>query len=326
MWPNIENFYAEAHKDDHDHRLFDTRHFATGTLDCDSGRTLRPCPGGTRMTPFVIAIVLCAALMHATWNALLKGAQDRAVSLGLLSLGHVIPAAIVAAWLPLPPPEAWIYIAASTVIHWAYYYLLNLSYRLGDLSVVYPMARGAAPLMVAIGAQFWIGERLPLLAWIGIFAISCGIFLLARPSRHGGTALPGLAAGFATALTVAAYSIVDGIGVRLGDAALSYICWLFIAEAFVAAWLLGTRRDRLRALPARVLALGLLGGLISGAAYALALYAKTLAPIGMVSALRETSVIFAALIGVYWFGEGPRGIRIASAAVVASGIMMMALS
>jgi len=278
------------------------------------------------VTPFVLAIVLSAALMHATWNALLKGAQDRAISLGLLSLGHVVPAAIAAMWLPLPPPEAWIYIAASTVIHWAYYYLLNLSYRLGDLSVVYPMARGAAPLLVALGAQFWIGETLPALAWAGIFAISCGIFLLARPSRHGPMPLPGLAAGFATALTVAAYSIVDGIGVRLEDAALSYISWLFIAEVIVAAWLLGTRRDRLRALPPRVLALGFLGGLISGAAYALALYAKTLAPIGMVSALRETSVIFAALIGVYWFGEGPRGIRVASAAIVASGIMLMVLA
>ena len=278
------------------------------------------------MTPGVLAIILSAAILHATWNALLKGAQDRAISLGLLSLGHVVPAAILAIWLPLPPLSALPYIIASTVIHWGYYYLLHLSYRLGDLSVVYPMARGAAPLLVAVGAQFWVGEKLPPFAWFGIFAISCGIFLLARPSKTAAAPLPGLMAGFATALTVAAYSIVDGIGVRLEGAALSYICWLFIAEIFVATYLLGTRAQRLRALPVRVLLLGFTGGLISGLAYALALYAKTLAPIGIVSALRETSVIFAAMIGVYWFGEGPRGIRVLAAGVVAIGIMLIALA
>jgi len=288
------------------------------TLSCHSTRK-------TEVTAPVLAIVLSAAFLHSLWNALVKGSADRAVILGLISLGHVVPAVILAFWLPLPPPEAWPYLIASTVIHWGYYYLLNLAYRLGDLSVVYPMARGAAPLLVALGAQVWANEHLSVWAWAGICTISAGIFLLARPSRFGAPPpLPGLLAGLATALSVAAYSIVDGIGVRIGDATLSYICWLFILEITVAGYLLFTRRARVAALTRKTLLLGFCGGLTSGGAYALALYAKTLAPIGMVSALRETSVIFAALIGVFWFGEGPRGPRITSALIVAAGIAIIA--
>jgi len=274
----------------------------------------------------VVAIVLCAALMHALWNALIKGAGDRTVMLGLIALGHVIPGFALALNLPAPDPSSWKFIALSTVIHWGYYYLLNLAYRSGDLSVVYPIARGAAPLLVAVGAWAAIGEVLPLLAWIGIGAISGGIFLLVRPSRLGHAHKGSILAALGTALTVAAYSVTDGIGVRASQEALSYVAWLFTAEIFVAAFVLGTRHRRLRAMAGRTVLIGLAGGVISGGAYALALYAKTIAPIGMVSAMRETSVIFAALFGVIWFGEGPKGQRLVAAAVVTAGIILIGLA
>lgn len=278
------------------------------------------------MSAGVIAIVLCSALMHALWNALIKSAGDRTVMLGLIALGHVIPGFALALNLPAQDPASWFFIALSTVIHWGYYYLLNLAYRSGDLSVVYPIARGAAPLLVALGAWVAIGEGLPPLAWVGIGAISAGIFVLVRPSWLGHAHRGSILASFGTALTVAAYTIADGIGVRASQEALAYVAWLFTAEIFVAAFILGTRYKRLRAMSGRTVIIGLAGGVISGAAYALALYAKTIAPIGMVSAMRETSVIFAALFGVICFGEGPKLQRLIAAAIVCSGVVLIVLA
>ena len=278
------------------------------------------------MTAGVIAIVLCAALMHALWNALVKGAGDRTVMLGLIALGHVIPGVALALHLPPPAPESWKWIVASTVIHWGYYWLLNIAYRTGDLSVAYPIARGAAPLVIALTAWAALGQGLTPLAWAGIVGISAGIFLLARPGPGQPVHRAGLIAAFGTALTVAAYSVADGIGVRASGQPLSYIAWLFAAEVIVAGFVLTTRGARLRAMGGRVIVIGIAGGVISGAAYALALYAKTLAPLGLVSALRETSVIFAALIGVLWFGEGPRRKRLIAAAVVTAGVVLIALT
>lgn len=274
------------------------------------------------MTVAVTGLVLLAALMHAGWNALVKGAADRTVTLGLIALGHVVPAVIVAGFVPPPALAALPYIVASTVIHWGYYVFLNYSYRHGDLSFAYPVARGLAPVLIALGALGLAGEALPALAWIGIGIVSVGILSLASfraASRH--------ATGFAvaTSLTIAAYSVADGIGIRVSGSPLGYVAWLFVAEIFVAAFVLIGWRKRVRATPLRSIALGFLGGVISGGAYALVLYAKTLAPLGVVSALRETSVIFAALIGILVFGERPAGRRLVAAGVVAAGIVVLGL-
>ena len=273
------------------------------------------------MSPDIAAIVLLAALMHATWNAMVKGASDKALMLGLIALGHVVPGVALALILPLPDPAAFGFIIASTIIHWAYYALLNTAYRIGDLSVIYPVARGLAPVLIALGAQVWANETLPPLAWAGIVTVSVGIMLLA--AGRGQVAPAGLIAAFGTALMVAAYSVVDGIGVRLSGHALAYIAWLFAAEVFVVAFVAMRFRARVMAASPRTLALGFAGGLISAAAYGLVLYAKTMAPLGLVSALRETSVIFAALMGIVLFGEGPRRKRLIAAAVVAGGIALM---
>ena len=161
------------------------------------------------------------------------------------------------------------------------------------------------------------------MAWIAIALVSSGIFLLAAV-RHGDPRAIG--AALVTSSMIACYSVVDGIGIRVSGSPLGYIAWLFIAEIFVVAYVALTRWPRMRATAANTLAIGIAGGILSGLAYALVLYAKTLAPLGIVSALRETSVIFAALFGIIWFGERPVGRRLTAAAVVAAGIILLSLA
>lgn len=269
-------------------------------------------------------MVLCAALLHALWNAVMKGAGDRVLTTGLLSVGQGAFGITLLMFSARIAPAAVPWIIASSVIHWGYVYLLNVAYRLGDLSLIYPICRGLAPLLVALGAQVWVGEVLPLYAWLGIGAISIGISVLSYPVLRGALPVGGVLAAVGVALTVASYSLVDGIGVRLSGNPVSYVGWVFIGNLTVALYVFPGRMARLRALSTRTIALGLMGGVISGCGYGLVLYAKTLAPLGLVSALRETSVIFAAMIGVLWFGEGPRARRILSATIVAGGIVLIA--
>ena len=275
------------------------------------------------MTLPVLGIVLTAALLHALWNALVKASGDRAVTLGLIALGHCVPAILLLPFVDIPAFAALPYIVASTVIHWAYYYYLNISYRFGDLSLIYPIARGCAPVMVALGAMIWADESLGFWAWVGILTVSAGIMILATV-RHADKR--GIGAALLTSAIIAAYSVVDGIGIRVSGAPIGYVVWLFAAELCVAAFVLVSRFDRAKAIASKALCLGIAGGVISGLAYGLALYAKTLAPIGIVSAVRETSVIFAALIGVIWMGEGPATRRLIAASVVAAGVTVLALT
>ena len=275
------------------------------------------------MTATVLAIVLLAALLHALWNALVKVSGDRAITLGLVALGHCLPALALLPFVPMPVAAAFPFIIASTIIHWAYYYFLNISYRFGDLSLIYPIARGTAPVMVALGATIWADEHLSFWAWIGILTVSAGIMILAAV-RHADKR--GIGTALMNSTIIATYSVVDGIGIRLSGAPVGYVVWLFAAEVLVAVFVLGFGLNRLRNIGTKALALGLTGGVISGLAYGLALFAKTLAPIGIVSAVRETSVIFAALIGVVWLREGPARRRLIAATVVAGGVMILALS
>lgn len=276
------------------------------------------------MNSGIVLLVLFAALLHALWNSIVKGANDKAAVLGLIALGHVVPGIVMVAVAEAPVAAAIPYIIASTVIHWGYYALLNIAYKVGDLSIVYPIARGLAPVLIAIGAHFWVGEVLPNAAWLGILIISGGILTLTYGISHSSIPMMGIVAAFGTAITVALYSIVDGVGVRLSGSIMGYVGWLFIAEIFVVAFVFGKFWDRVRVIPKQTIWLGILGGIVSGSAYALVLYAKTLAPLGIVSALRETSVIFAALIGVLWFSEGPRGKRVVAAVIVALGVVFIA--
>jgi len=272
------------------------------------------------------AIVLSAALLHALWNALVKATADRLAVLGLISAGHVVLGVVLVVQSPLPALASWAYIVASTVIHFAYYFLLYHSYRLGDLSHVYPIARGMAPVLVALGAQWLAGETLPPMAWLGVLVVSGGIFMLAGNVFSGRAPPLVVITAMATGAMIAAYSLVDGLGVRLAGTETGYIGWLFIAEIFVAVFVLRRVGRGIFTLSRKTIIMGLLGGLISAIAYGLVIYAKSFTPLGMVSTLRETSVVFAAIIGLLWLGERPWPRRLLASLVVAAGVVLLALA
>lgn len=255
---------------------------------------------------------------------MVKGAGDRTVAMGLVNFGHgLLGLAMVLIWMP-PASESWPFIAASTIIHFFYYAFLLLAYRNGDLSQVYPIARGSAPLLVALGGFFFAGETMGPNGVAGVLLVSAGIAFLyfVRGARTADPATIG--AAFLTGFTIAAYSVVDGIGVRASGSALGYIGWLFLLEWIAGFALIWIRRAHLRAISLRSIAIGLGGGFVSAIAYGLAIYAKTLTQLGAVSAIRESSVIIAALIGAVWFKERPWKMRLAAACVVAAGVILIA--
>lgn len=275
---------------------------------------------------FVIGLVLSAAFLHAVWNAIVKGSSDRLLALAMVNLGHILVGVVLVALYAPPAREAWSFIIASTVIHFFYYGFLLMAYRLGDFSQVYPIARGVAPVLVALGAWVFAGEVLPPVAWIAIVIISIAIAAQAFARRRVDINIGALAAALLTGFTIAAYSVADGLGVRASGSALGYIGWLFVLEGFSIVALFWLGRARVRSLPVRSWLIGISGGLLSSLAYGLAIYAKSLTTLGSVSAIRETSVVMAALIGIIWFGERPWKLRIASAMIVVAGIILLAFA
>ncbi len=254
---------------------------------------------------------------------MMKASADRLVVLGLLSTGHVVFGVVLALQSPLPDVASWGYIAASTVIHFAYYFLLYHSYRLGDLSHVYPIARGMSPVLVALGAQVFAGESLPVLAWLGILVASGGIFMLAGNLFKRQLPPIMVLTAMATGTIIAMYSVVDGMGVRAAGTPRGYIGWLFVMEGIAAGFIFLRLGRRMWYIRRNTLVLGISGGVISALAYGLVIYANSLAPLGMVSTLRETSVIFAALIGVVILHERPWKRRVVASVVVAVGVMLL---
>ena len=278
------------------------------------------------MTSTAFVLVLLAALLHAGWNALVKASGDRGFTLALIAGGHLVLGAVLAWYAPLPGWQAVPYLAGSTVIHWAYYWAIFHGYRLGDLSLVYPLARGSAPLLVALGTLAVLGEQVNGWGWTGIAAISGGVLLLAAGSLRRGVDPRAVMVGMALGFIIAAYSVVDGTGARLSETSLAYIAWLFVCEGIFAVWLLWRRRRDLGQIAARTWMVGLGGGVASALAYGLAIHAMTIAPMALVSALRETSVVIAALIGTLLFAERPVLPRLLAACVVLAGIVAIALA
>lgn len=278
------------------------------------------------MTAFALSIVLFSALLHAGWNAMLKAVDDRAGVLGAVSLAHALAGVVLISVSPVPAMASWPSIIVSTVVHYAYYLLLFRAYRHGDLSQVYPISRGLAPAIVAVSAWILIDEALAPLAVAGLIAITAGICLLAL--QRGAAAAPRSTIGFAVllGLCIGVYSTADGIGIRQAGTATGYMGWLFLCEAPVPLVIALQRRRNRGRFAARTLVYGLLGGVAAVTAYGLVLYVKTIAPLGAVSAVRESSVIIAALIGVFFFGERPWRGRIVAAVIVALGVVALSLA
>ena len=272
---------------------------------------------------FVVTLVLGAAFLHALWNALVKGASDRVLMLGLVVFGHAIFGAVLAAAFPLPERASWPFLVVSTAIHYLYWAFLLLSYRYADLSAAYPIARGVSPVLVALGGLLFAGDALPAAGWAGILLVSGGIGMLLAGRGHSAIRAAGVYAALLTGLTIGAYTVVDGIGVRVSGSPFGYIGWLFLLEGLSIFFFVFIRRGRLKAMGPGLILAGTAGGIISGIAYGAALYAATLTNLATVSAIRETSVIMAALIGVVWFGERPWRIRVLAAVVVAAGVAVL---
>ncbi|GIK97450.1 MAG: membrane protein [Alphaproteobacteria bacterium] len=286
---------------------------------------------------FVIALVLMAAVMHASWNALVKSGRDKTAMLVLVITASSIPAMAMLPFVPPPDPAAWPYLAASTAIHFVYYLTLVSAYRHGDLSQAYPIARGSSPVIVAVGAWLLAGETQGLLQILGIAIASAGIISLAGSVgvRNGKLAWNGsgrdgegksIAFAFATSVAIAFYTLMDGLGVRSTADPMSYILWLLALEGplMVAAglWL---RRGRLVESYRPVIGKGIVGGLVAGLGYGIVIWAMNHVPMAHVSMLRETSVILAAAIGALFLGEPFGARRIAAAALVAAGNALLHL-
>ncbi len=279
------------------------------------------------MSEFAVALVLSAAVLHATWNAIVKGTRARALVLAAVAGTHGTVGLILLLWSETPLPASWPYIVASGVTHYGYYYFLSLAYKWGDLSRVYPISRGIAPLLVSLGALIFAGEQLASLGWGGVALVSAGICLLAFFSKGPSVPDPrSTLAAVATGLIIATYSVVDGIGVRLSGSPLGYMGWLFFSEFLVSLFVFVRLRPKMTPEVRATLRVGYLGGLCAVAAYGLVIYANTLAPLGMVSALRESSVIIAALFGVVIFRERPWISRLAAAVTVGAGVLVLMLT
>lgn len=274
-------------------------------------------------TQFAIFLALMAAFMHAGWNAMVKGGADKAIMLGTVMFGHLLIGLVMIMFYNLPLTAAWPYLAGSTIVHCFYCYFLFLAYRLGDLSQVYPIARGLAPVLVALGGYYFASEYLHPMGWAAVLLVSFGIFLLSFSTEKGRRDKKAIAAAIATGISIASYSILDGLGARKSGDTLGYIGYLFVFEGLIAFGFFYYRRKILTQVTAKTYLIGLVGGVVSAAAYGLVIYAKTLAPLGVVSTVREVSVIIASLIGVLIFKERPWKLRIAAAFVVLLGVFLL---
>jgi drug/metabolite transporter (DMT)-like permease len=276
------------------------------------------------LTLGVTAAVLAAALAHATWNAMLKSSGDV-----LLDMTLVVFLAGLATlpFLPLvaaPGRAVWPYIAASMALHILYYIALVGAYRAGDLSHGYPLMRGIAPLLTSLCAVWWLGEAPRPLVWVGIVLICGGVLSLGLAGFHWGTSRVSTLWALANAVIIAAYTLVDAAGVRAAGRPETYVVWLFVLDAlpFPLVVLL-LKRQQLVLYARKFWLRGLVGGALSAAAYGVVLWAMTRAPVAAVAALRETSVIFAALIGVWLLKEGHIARRLVGAATVAAGVIAL---
>lgn len=272
----------------------------------------------------VFAAVLAAALVHAGWNVLVKGAADKLAMTVSVALGAAIVSASILPFLPLPAPESWPFLGASVLLQTVYYLLIARAYRIADMSLAYPLMRGAAPLVVALSGAMVFGETLRNGQWMAIGLISAGIGALALGAFRQPLGAAGGITALCNAMVIAAYTLVDASGVRLSGAPVAYALLLAVLTGVVTLAVVFAGRVRPR-LDGRTLGLGLVGGAATTLSYGVALWAMTRAPVAPVAALRETSIIFALVLSRLAFGEKVGGRRIAAALLVMAGVAALRL-
>ncbi len=277
------------------------------------------------MEPYVFIVVLIAAAFHAGWNAVVKVGLDRFLSVTLIFLCAGFVSLCAAPFVPFPTAVAWPWLIASTILHTGYKLFLIRAYDAGDMGQVYPLARGSAPLLVSVVMMLAFGEVLTPVAMVGIMVLLAGVCLM---SVRGGSEVASLdrtAVTYAlgTSVFIASYTITDGLGARVNITAHSYAVWLFLLDAIMMLVILLAVRGRAGLVAMRPYwKQGIAGGCMSLAAYWIILWAMTVAPIAMVAALRESSVLFAALISVIILREPLTRWRTAAAILIVAGLII----
>ncbi|MBP1740428.1 MAG: hypothetical protein H6Q48_2721 [Deltaproteobacteria bacterium] len=277
------------------------------------------------MSFHVMLIVLFAALLHAAWNAFIKSGDNKLVETTLLVTGGGAVAGAILPFVPAPDQASWPFLAASVAIHCAYFSLVALAYRTGQLSFAYPIMRGSAPLLTAILTASVVGEAIGHGGWVGILLLCAGILWLGRDGwRSADSQKQALAFALLNAVVIVAYTVVDGIGVRASRNAWSYVLWLFFLNAF-PFFVIGFMRNprAVVSVPLRGWGKGFAGGFCSLCAYGLALWAMTQAPIALVAALRETSVLIGTALGALLLNERFGLSRWLAAILITAGAVLM---
>lgn len=275
------------------------------------------------MTPTVFFAVLGAALLHASWNALVRIGANKVTVMLILTLVQGGLGLAIALTRDLPAGPVWGWLVASGVFHAAYKAFLALAYENGDLSRVYPIARGAAPLIVLAVSAALLAEPLENLEVFAILVLGAGILLMGRGAFRSGESVRLVPFALASAAMTAGYSLVDGLGARVSGDAVTYVAWLFIFDAaLLTPVLLWMRGPAIIRAPVNVWGLGAVAAAFSYGAYAIVVWAMTQAPIALVTALRETSILFAVLIGWLAFGERMDRTKSAAALLILAGVVL----
>ena len=277
------------------------------------------------MSLTVFGAVLVAAMLHAGWNALVKSSLEKHVAMTAVILGHLPLCMVALVLVPAPHPDSWHLVVISALLHLGYQGFLVLALRLGDLTQVYPIARGLAPLIVTGVGIGWLGVELTPMETIAVCVIALGVASLGFARGADGLRNPrAVVAAVVTGGFIASYSLADGVGARLSGSAVGYYAWIGVVNSvllvpLVSWWRPGTVRlaliDGWR--------LALIGGSASFVAYAIVVWAFTQAPIPLVTALRETSVVFALLFGAWLLRERPGGVRIAACLITVVGAVLL---
>jgi drug/metabolite transporter (DMT)-like permease len=272
----------------------------------------------------VLALVLFAGVLHATWNAIAKAVPDKLVTFGLISLAFMVIGAAALPLTGLPGPGAIGFVIGSAVVHIGYDLALVRSYRLGAFNHTYPLARGTSPLLVAAGAWLFAGEYLDQRQIIGVLLVALGLMsIVFAGGRLNRAELPATGAALLTGCTIACYSLLDGVGVRHSGNAFGYAALLFLLQGPMFGIALLARRGDPAWRSTRTVSAGLAAGVIAMLAYGIIIWAQTKGALAIVSALRETSVVTAAIIAAVIFREPFGWRRIPAAAMVVAGIVMM---
>lgn len=278
------------------------------------------------MSLSIFIAILCAALLHASWNALVKNSSDKIQGMLVLTLTHGCLGVVIACFVEIPKIEAWPWLLASVLFHVIYQCLLALAYNHGSLSRVYPIARGTAPLIVLLVSFLFLEDILVTMEILGILILGLGIFGMAQGVFSNHESLKLLPYAFGSAIATAGYTLSDGIGARISEHATSYIAWLFIltVPVFIPLAIL-LKGFIVMKIPLKTWRVGSAAGVFSFLSYWVAIWAMTKASIPLVAALRETSILFAVLIGTFIFKEKITKQKTIAALFIVSGLVVMRL-